>query len=111
MKQEYVLDGLDCSNCARKIENGVKGIKGIDGCAVNFAASTLTVSADGKEEQWVTNKVEKKVKSIDPHVTVRQKHKKKSADDGYRNNGQYADQNGGGCHSRRSGIFGSFGNH
>ncbi len=85
MKQEYVLDGLDCSNCAQKIENGVKGIKGIDGCAVNFAASTLTVSADGKEEQWVTNKIEKKVKSIDPHVTVRQKHKKKSADDGYRN--------------------------
>ncbi|MCY9357104.1 cadmium-translocating P-type ATPase [Bacillus spizizenii] len=84
VKQEYVLDGLDCSNCAQKIENGVKGIKGIDGCAVNFAASTLTVSADGKEEQWVTNKVEKKVKSIDPHVTVRQKHKKKSADDGYR---------------------------
>lgn len=84
MKQEYVLDGLDCSNCAQKIENGVKGIKGIDGCAVNFAASTLTVSADGKEEQWVTNKVEKKVKSIDPHVTVRQKHIKKSADDGYR---------------------------
>ncbi|AFI29929.1 copper(I)-transporting ATPase [Bacillus sp. JS] len=85
MKQEYVLDGLDCSNCAQKIENGVKGIKGIDGCAVNFAANTLTVSADGKEEQWVTNKIEKKVKSIDPHVTVRQKHKKKSADDGYRN--------------------------
>lgn len=85
MKQEYVLDGLDCSNCAQKIENGVKGIKGIDGCAVNFAASTLTVSADGKEEQWVTNKIEKKVKSIHPHVTVRQKHKKKSADDGYRN--------------------------
>ncbi|MEC1549138.1 heavy metal translocating P-type ATPase [Bacillus rugosus] len=85
VKQEYVLDGLDCSNCAQKIENGVKDIKGIDGCAVNFAASTLTVSADGKEEQWVTNKVEKKVKSIDPHVTVRQKHKKKSADDGYRN--------------------------
>ncbi|MDR4432991.1 heavy metal translocating P-type ATPase [Bacillus tequilensis] len=84
VKQEYVLDGLDCSNCAQKIENGVKGIKGIDGCAVNFAASTLTVSADGKEEQWVTDKVEKKVKSIDPHVTVRQKHKKKSADDGYR---------------------------
>lgn len=85
MKQEYVLDGLDCSNCAQKIENGVKGIKGIDGCTVNFAASTLTVSADGKEEQWVTNKIEKKVKSIDPHVTIRQKHKKKSADDGYRN--------------------------
>lgn len=85
MKQEYVLDGLDCSNCAQKIENGVKGIKGIDGCAVNFAASTLTVSAGGKEEQWVANKVEKKVKSIDPHVTVRQKHKKKSAEDGYRN--------------------------
>ncbi|MDZ5671152.1 heavy metal translocating P-type ATPase [Bacillus stercoris] len=85
VKQEYVLDGLDCSNCAQKIENGVKGIKGIDGCAVNFAASTLTVSADGKEEQWVTNKIEKKVKSIHPHVTVRQKHKKKSADDGYRN--------------------------
>ncbi|PJY99450.1 cadmium-translocating P-type ATPase [Bacillus vallismortis] len=85
MKQEYVLDGLDCSNCAQKIENGIKGIKGIDGCAVNFAASTLTVSASGKEEQWVTHKVEKKVKSIDPHVTVRQKHKKKSADDGFRN--------------------------
>ncbi|WP_162103561.1 heavy metal translocating P-type ATPase [Bacillus sp. SKDU12] len=84
VKQEYVLDGLDCSNCAQKIENGIKGINGIDECAVNFAASTLIVSADGKEEQWVTDKVEKKVKSIDPHVMVRQKHKKKPADDGYR---------------------------
>ncbi|WP_412095900.1 hypothetical protein, partial [Bacillus inaquosorum] len=28
VKQEYVLDGLDCSNCDPKIETGVKGIKG-----------------------------------------------------------------------------------
>lgn len=83
-KGEFVLDGLDCSNCAKKIENGVKAIDGIDGCAVNFAASTITVSAGGKNEQWMKDEVAKKVKSIDPHVTVRAKHEDKPGEDEYR---------------------------
>ncbi|MBO3651728.1 MULTISPECIES: heavy metal translocating P-type ATPase [Bacillus] len=83
-KGEFVLDGLDCSNCAKKIENGVKAIDGIDGCAVNFAASTITVSAGGKNEQWMKDEVAKKVKSIDPHVTVRSKHEDKPGEDEYR---------------------------
>lgn len=68
----------------KKIENGVKAIDGIDGCAVNFAASTITVSAGGKNEQWMKDEVAKKVKSIDPHVTVRAKHEDKPGEDEYR---------------------------
>lgn len=83
-KREFVLDGLDCSNCAKKIENGVKSIDGVDGCDVNFAASIITVSAGGKDEQWMKNEVAKKVKSIDPHVTVRSKQDKKPDGDVYR---------------------------
>ncbi|MBT2625395.1 cadmium-translocating P-type ATPase [Bacillus sp. ISL-32] len=88
-KQEFMLNGLDCSNCAKKIENGVRGIDGIDSCAVNFAASTLTVSSSEKNEQWLLNEVAKKVKSIESHVTVRPKHEKKPADDGYKKRLQY----------------------
>ncbi|RCK12641.1 cation transporter [Bacillus licheniformis] len=29
VKQEYTLNGLDCSNCAQKIEHEIAGMKGI----------------------------------------------------------------------------------
>ncbi|WP_423220869.1 heavy-metal-associated domain-containing protein, partial [Bacillus paralicheniformis] len=30
VKQEYMLNGLDCGNCAQKIEHEIAGMKGIE---------------------------------------------------------------------------------
>ena len=36
-----MLEGLDCANCAMKIEKGVGNIEGVNSCSVNFATKTM----------------------------------------------------------------------
>ncbi len=31
-KKDFILEGLDCANCAMKIERGVSTIEGVDDC-------------------------------------------------------------------------------
>ncbi|USD84790.1 cadmium-translocating P-type ATPase [Bacillus safensis] len=69
MKDEYVLSGLDCANCARKIETGVSKVDGVEACSVNFATGTLTVTHADKQET-MSKRIEKTVQSIEPHVSV-----------------------------------------
>ncbi|MNM13441.1 Cadmium, zinc and cobalt-transporting ATPase [compost metagenome] len=70
-KRQWILEGLDCANCAMKIENRVKKMEGVASCSVNFATKTLTVETDSRfpgEEQ-----VRKTVVSLEPHVKVLEK--------------------------------------
>ncbi len=39
----FSIDGMDCTDCARKIEGGVTRILGVNSANVNFAASLLSV--------------------------------------------------------------------
>ncbi|WFA04595.1 MULTISPECIES: heavy metal translocating P-type ATPase [Bacillus] len=70
VKQEYMLNGLDCGNCAQKIENEIAGMEGIDACSVNFATTTLTVRVNKDTSQNISSEIEKKVTAIEPHVHV-----------------------------------------
>lgn len=43
----FDLDGLDCGDCAAKLEKGIKRIKGVIDAKVNFAAAKMKVTYDG----------------------------------------------------------------
>ena len=43
IKKEFILEGLDCANCAAKMEYKVSKIKGINSANVNFLTKTLTL--------------------------------------------------------------------
>ncbi|MFJ5622823.1 heavy metal translocating P-type ATPase [Peribacillus loiseleuriae] len=77
VKRELILEGLDCANCAQKIENGVKGIHGISSCSVNFVTKTLTMETDHIQEDAVVLAAKKQVKKIEPHINVQEKRKPK----------------------------------
>ncbi|WP_412096326.1 heavy metal translocating P-type ATPase, partial [Bacillus paralicheniformis] len=79
VKQEYMLNGLDCGNCAQKIEHEIAGMKGIEACSVNFATSTLTVKVDQNSGEDISSKIKKKVTEIEPHVNVMLKEGTKQA--------------------------------
>ncbi|MPQ24139.1 heavy metal translocating P-type ATPase [Bacillus paralicheniformis] len=79
VKQEYMLNGLDCGNCAQKIEHEIAGMKGIEACSVNFATSTLTVKVDQNSGEDIPSKIKKKVTEIEPHVNVMLKEGTKQA--------------------------------
>ncbi len=44
--KSYRLEGLDCANCAMKIEKGVQQIDGVKEATVNFTSGKLTIDVE-----------------------------------------------------------------
>ncbi|MCC6793228.1 MAG: cadmium-translocating P-type ATPase [Thermomicrobiales bacterium] len=45
----FDVSGMDCGDCARTIEEGVRRLPGVESATVNFGAGTLTVVPNGNE--------------------------------------------------------------
>ncbi|MBO0430565.1 heavy metal translocating P-type ATPase [Enterococcus sp. DIV0660C] len=70
MNKEYRLDGLDCANCAMKIEKKVQTIEGVQEANVNFTTSKLRIVADEADLATVEDKTKQAIKEIEPDVTI-----------------------------------------
>ena len=74
IKKEFLLEGLDCANCAAKIEEKVNKVSGVASASMNFATKTLTIipENDGDINAIVasTNSI---IKKLEPHVVVKEK--------------------------------------
>ncbi|WP_032120631.1 heavy metal translocating P-type ATPase [Clostridium amazonitimonense] len=75
-KQELVLEGLDCANCAAKIEHRVSKLEGVSFANLNFATKTLLIETDKEDsideliKQTITI-----VNKLEPDVIVKPKEK------------------------------------
>ena len=65
---KYILYGLDCANCAKKIEDKIAETEGYKDVNVNF--STLKLSFKTEKEENVKEEIIKIVKAIEPEVEV-----------------------------------------
>ena len=45
MKKVFELDEVDCANCARKMQEAVSKIDGVDSVTVNFFTQKMTLEA------------------------------------------------------------------
>lgn len=70
VKQKLVLEGLDCANCAMKIENGVQKIDGVSACSVNFANKTLTMEVAANRSDDILEQTKKKIRTLEPGIKV-----------------------------------------
>ena len=71
VKKEFILDGLDCANCAAKIEAGVGNIKGIGFANVNFITKTLTLEIeDSNRINELISAAAAVVKKLEPDVKI-----------------------------------------
>ncbi|MBQ3637514.1 MAG: cation transporter, partial [Clostridia bacterium] len=69
MERTYSLKGLDCPNCAAKIETEVGALPGVTRSAVNLMKQTLKVTAEGDGEE-LTEAVARIVKKHEPEIEV-----------------------------------------
>ncbi|MCL2840859.1 MAG: cadmium-translocating P-type ATPase [Defluviitaleaceae bacterium] len=60
MTKTYILQGLNCANCAAKIEDAVKKVKGVLSASLNFTTAKLRVETDKK----ISNDVYKEILDI-----------------------------------------------
>lgn len=75
--KSYYLDGLDCANCAMKIEKKVNEIKGVKQATVNFTTCKLTIEASDKDLATIENETKRVIKEVEPDVSMKEITKKK----------------------------------
>lgn len=62
--QRYLLKGLDCANCAAKIERALRAVEGLEDSRVNFATATVEINPA------YLNAARKTISSIEPGVEI-----------------------------------------
>ncbi len=70
MKKTFILEDLDCANCAAKIENAVNDLEGVVSATVSFMTGKLTLEAEEANFEAVLDEVEKIIGRVDGDVTL-----------------------------------------
>ena len=68
MKKEYELRGIDCGNCAAKIERAVNQLEQVESATVNLIAQKLILET--KSEDGIDKEISDLVDAIEPGIEV-----------------------------------------
>ncbi len=75
-KFDFDIIGLDCANCANKIEVNLNNLEGVSLARVNFATMNLSITVEeGKDEKVVIESAKELIKKLEPNVKVTEKNK------------------------------------
>ncbi len=70
MKKTYALENLDCANCARKMEEAIRRIDGVQDAQVNFLTQKMTVSAEEADFAAIMKQVVKVCRRVEPDCSI-----------------------------------------
>ena len=71
MKRVYKLEGLDCVDCAAKLERKLAGIDGITSVNINFMTLKCTLEAEAEKMNEIIEKAMEIIKVEEPDVEVK----------------------------------------
>ena len=70
MKKVFKLRDLDCGNCARKMEDAIKKIDGVNDANVSFLTQKMMVDADDARFDAIMQEVVKVCKRVEPDCVI-----------------------------------------
>ncbi len=70
MKKAYKVIGLDCANCAEKLQRNISKIKGVDDVVVNFMMCKLQYEVEEDKEEIVFKEILKKAKKVSKDIQL-----------------------------------------
>lgn len=68
-KKKYNIEGLDCANCARELEETITKIDGISSVVINFMMQKMEISYDEENEKEILSNLKKVIKKEEPDVS------------------------------------------
>ena len=71
MKKKFILEGLDCANCAAKIEKAISELDGVKEATVNFMTTKLVIDGEDEIMPMIIQEAEKIVKKIEPDTVMK----------------------------------------
>lgn len=73
MKKVYSIEGIDCANCAAKIEDKINKMKNIEEVNLNFMMEKLSIEfkvSTDEEVEEIMDEVRKLVKKLEPDAVI-----------------------------------------
>ncbi len=70
MRKTFNLEGLDCANCAAKIEAAVRELDGVKDVSISFLTQKMTLEADDAVFEGVLKKAEAVMKSLEDEIEI-----------------------------------------
>lgn len=70
MKKTFMLEDLDCANCAAKMENAIRKLEGVREVTVGFLTQKMTIETDDGKMDDVMKRVVEVCRKIEPDCTI-----------------------------------------
>ncbi len=70
MKKVFRLRDLDCANCARKMEDAIRRIDGVEDVQVSFMTQKLTLTAEDERFEEIVDKAVKACRRVEPDCEI-----------------------------------------
>ena len=70
MKKTYMLEDLDCANCAAKMEAAIRKINGVTDASVSFILQKMTIEAPDEIFERVLKDAVKAIRRVEPDTRV-----------------------------------------
>ena len=70
MKKVFKLQDLDCANCARKLEEAIAKLEGVEAVSVNFLSRKMTLTAADDRFEEVFARVKKTMHKVEPDCQI-----------------------------------------
>ena len=70
MKNKYVLNGLECANCASKMEDKIRKMEGVKDVSVNFMNSKMLIECDEVNKNKIIKEAIKIINKIEAGIEI-----------------------------------------
>ena len=64
MKKIFILENLDCANCAAKMENAISKLEDVENVSISFMTTKMVLKADEDKMDAVIAESEKSLKKL-----------------------------------------------
>ncbi|MBS7228304.1 MAG: cation transporter [Eubacteriales bacterium] len=72
MIKKFRIDGLDCANCAAKIENKISKLNGVRSASLSFMTGKLVLEADDGVMDEIVEKAKAIINRIESGAAVKE---------------------------------------
>ncbi len=70
MKKSFMLEDLDCANCAAKMERAIASLDGVNRVTVSFMAQKMILEADDARFDEILAAAEDCIRRVEPDCRV-----------------------------------------
>lgn len=70
MKSKFKVKGLDCANCASKVEKAIEKIDGVKCVSISFMTQKMEIEYEETRKEEIIEKVKNIIKKEEPDMTM-----------------------------------------